>query len=187
MTSKAKSDKKNPKTESKKEKSAKVEPEAVQEVKEDNNMPNEDKAIMLQANLDEINAKYLRALADMENLKRQHSLEISQSKNIGKKILAVSLLEFLNTLNISFNFTPKTEDKAVLDFISTLQRSFNKLNTELSNTGMVLIVPNVADTFDAETMQALNESQEEDVKVKAVVNIGYKLDGKVIQPATVMI
>lgn len=129
--------------------------------------------------------KILRLHADIDNLHKQHALEVGQARKSGKKTLIMPVIDLLNTINLSFAFVPPDVDERFQKFVESLRASLIKAQGDLDSIGITLLMPNVGDTFNPERMQALNSSQ--DATVKQVVNIGYMIDGVVISPAIVMI
>jgi molecular chaperone GrpE (heat shock protein) len=129
-----------------------------------------------------------RYAADLKNQANQHTLDILQTRKNTKKVALYPVLEFLNTLNLAFAFTPATEDEKVLKFISTLRNSFEKIKNDLKAQGYEIIEPKIGDNFDPETMNALNQHDSEDhPTVKHIVSLGCKIDGVVVTPAMAMI
>jgi len=77
----------------------------------------------LQEELIDWKEKSGRIYAEMQAITKQHDLEIAQSKKSAKKNIASGLLDFLNTLQISFSFMPQTDDEKVNKFTQTLNLS----------------------------------------------------------------
>lgn len=141
-----------------------------------------------QVKIKELEDKNLRLSAEMQNVVKQNELNLVSAKKLGKRVVAQGFLEFLNTMNISFSFVPKTDDQKVLSFVETMKNSFEKLLRELPDLGVEIIAPKPGDPFDPQTMSILDGvASGETPKVKHIVNIGLKVDGQVIQAASVMI
>jgi molecular chaperone GrpE (heat shock protein) len=135
----------------------------------------------------ELKNKNLRLYADMDNLHKQHSIDLDRYKKIGKRAVLDPLVGFLSTLHIAFSYAPETDDEKVIAYISTLKSSFEKLKKELADIGIELVVPTKEQSFDAETMRSLNGTDDEHATVKNVVSIGLRVDGQLTTPATVMV
>jgi molecular chaperone GrpE len=131
--------------------------------------------------------KSLRLAADLQNLSKQHDLDTAQVKKSVKKQTISAVLTFLNTLNLAFSYIPQTEDQKVLSFIQTLKTSFEKVKTDLQGIGIEILIPEVGEEFDASFMTLLNSTEDDTAAVKQVVSIGLKIDGQLIQPASVMV
>lgn len=135
----------------------------------------------------ELEHKNIRLLADIDNLHKQHSLDVERYKKTGKRQVLDPVLHFLNTLNIAFAYKPDSADEKVLSFINALQTSFDKMVEDLNHQGIELIKPEIGDAFDANLMQSLTPASGKSAKVTNIVNIGLKMDGQLITPAMVML
>jgi molecular chaperone GrpE len=135
--------------------------------------------------------KAFRYVADLENSRKQQELEIAQVRKNTKKFLAKPLVEFLNNQYLALNFAKNSTDENAQKSFATIQISFDKLVLDLKGQGIDVLVPNVGEDFNPETMQSLNEveSQTHDhsVPIKHVVSIGLRADEQVIQPVMVML
>ncbi|MBC7472232.1 MAG: nucleotide exchange factor GrpE [candidate division SR1 bacterium] len=138
--------------------------------------------------IDDWKNKALRISADLQNFQKQTEIDQLQTKKITKKTTIQNILPFLNTLNISFSYTPKTEDQVINVFIETLRSSFNKLVLDLKNNNIEIITANPGDIFNPAFMEILNSDfSQEEPKVKQVVSIGLKIDNQLIQPISVIV
>jgi len=143
----------------------------------------------LEADVDMWKDRSSRLSAEISNLQKQQEIDLSGAKKSGKKQVSSQIIIFLNTLNLAFSFAPSSEDIKVNSFIATLKASFEKLNQDLKNAGIEIILPKEGDQFNAEIMSALDvapDSQENPI-VKKIAGLGYIIDGQVIQPASVLL
>jgi molecular chaperone GrpE len=134
--------------------------------------------------------KALRTSADLQNFQKQTEIDQQQIRKVAKKSTIQNLLPFLNTLNISFSYTPKTEDQAVKVFIDTLKNTFNKLISDLKINNIEVLNAFDGDIFDPNIMEILNSdfvSETGEVKVRQVVSVGLKVDNQLIQPISVIV
>ncbi len=131
--------------------------------------------------------KSIRLAADLQNLEKQQELDIAQLKKKIKKTTVDSIFSFLNTLQLSFNYKPETQDQQVNSFINTLQVSFDQVLNQLQNQGIEIINVKPGDEFNPEFMTILSESGDGNTLVKQVVSVGLKIDGQIIQPASIMV
>jgi len=130
--------------------------------------------------------KATRLSADIQNLNKQTELDLAQAKKSAKKNTATAILNFLNTLNLAFSFVPQTNDQKMIVFIETLKTSFQKVLEDFKLAGVEILVPVVGETFNPETMSLLNSPEDSDPKIKQVVTLGIKIDGVLVQPASVL-
>jgi molecular chaperone GrpE len=129
--------------------------------------------------------KILRLYADIDNIHKQQVIEISGARKTGKRSIASSVVELINTINLSFSFVPSDADEKFVHYVSTLKTSLAKAQSELDAVGLTILIPAIGDEFDATTMQALNASEK--LKVAQVVSVGYSIDGQIIAPAVIML
>lgn len=164
------------------------------ESKESNNIKEENIQLeiaisSLKAEVKDWQQRTARLSAEIANLQKQHELDSVGAKKLGKKNVASGLIIFLNTLNLAFSFAPKSDDVKVQSFITTLVNSFEKLISDLRLTGVEIISPKTGDDFNPEIMAALDVVGNSDgqPKVSKIAVLGYKIDGQVVQPASVLL
>jgi molecular chaperone GrpE len=134
--------------------------------------------------------KLLRSTADLQNFQKQTEIDQNQTKKATKKATIKNILPFLNTLNISFSYTPKTEDKNVQTFIDTLRNSFNKLMLDLNTSDIEILTAQTGDLYDVNFMEILNydfSPVNDTIIVKQVVSVGLRVDSQLIQPISVIV
>ncbi len=132
--------------------------------------------------------KAFRYMADLDNTRKQHDLDLAQSRKKTKKSLVNPLLEFLNNQYLVLTFIKLEDNEQLKKSISTLQISFTKLVADLQSQGVEIIIPLVGADFNPETMQALNSPEDTtNTKVQNIISLGLKIDNQLIQPVMVMI
>jgi molecular chaperone GrpE len=139
----------------------------------------------LKLELSNTNDKMFRIAADAQNSSKQNLLDIAEARKQSKKSLVKNITPFLTTLVLSFSFSPDNEE--TVKFVDQLKSGLLKLNTDLENSQVKMIIPAIGDIFDPNTMQALNSSDAEEPLVKNVASVGCIVDSQVIQPASVLI
>jgi molecular chaperone GrpE len=130
--------------------------------------------------------KALRAIADMENSKKQQELDAIQTKKNVKKNLAKPILDFLNNQFLIITYLKDITDQKALTSLETLKISFDKLVTDLKSQGIEVIIPKIGEEFNPEFMQGLNTTENSEAKVENIVSLGLKIDTQVINPAMIM-
>jgi molecular chaperone GrpE len=131
--------------------------------------------------------KALRAIADMENSKKQQELDTIQTKKNVKKNLSKPILDFLNNQFLIITYLKDITDQKALTSLQTLKISFDKLVADLKSQGIEVIIPKIGDEFNPEFMQGLNTTEKDDAKVENIVSLGLKIDTQVISPAMIML
>lgn len=147
---------------------------------------------ILKAEAEDWKQKALRLGADIQNSQKQNELELIQAKKSAKKQLAKQMLDFVNTLFLSFSFFPESSDQKTKNLVGTLKTSYQKLVDDLKTAQVELIEPKIGDIYDPLTMTALTKSGENadtdsEIKVNQVASLGLKVEGQVVQPAVVVV
>ena len=131
--------------------------------------------------IEELNDKYLRALADYQNLKRTSSITIADSKNSGK--VAV----FKNLLPIMDNFEKAVESGEVTEGIKLI---YNGLKSVFTSNGVEVIDPQEGDNFDDsihEAVAAIPNSGNEKNTIIFTQFKGYKMGDNILRYAKVAV
>lgn len=127
--------------------------------------------------LEELNNKYLRALADYQNLEKQTSAWREDFVKFSNAGLISQILEVVDDLEKACEHLTDDGLKLVLD----------KLKNILKNAGLEEILVDGLE-FNPEQMEVVSvEPGEENNKVAKVVQKGYILNGRILRPAKVII
>ena len=126
---------------------------------------------------DELNEKYLRALADYQNLEKQTAAWREDFVKFSNASLISQILEVVDDLEKACEHLADDGLKLVLD----------KLKAILKNAGLEEILVDGLE-FNPEQMEVVSvEPGEENNKVAKVVQKGYILNGRILRPAKVII
>lgn len=129
--------------------------------------------------------KYLRALADYQNLSKQHLKDKQEFARYANEGLLRDFIPVYDYLKISLEHTP--ENGQWLEGIKHILSQFKKA---LEDNGVAeIITEGVA--FDHATMEAVSneetDKEAQDGLVAKEIKAGYTLNGKVIIPARVSV
>lgn len=126
---------------------------------------------------EELNNKYLRALADYQNLEKQTAAWREDFVKFSNAGLICQILEVVDDLEKACEHLADDGLKLVLE----------KLKNILKNVGLEEILVDGLE-FNPEQMEVVSvESGEENNKVAKVVQKGYILNGRILRPAKVSI
>lgn len=130
-----------------------------------------------EAKLEELNNKYLRSLADYQNLEKQTHIWREGFVKFANQDLIAEFLEILDNLE-------KAQEHLKDD---GLQLIIDKLKTVLKNNGLeeLEIIGTDFDPVQAEVVEVV--PGDKDHKVVEIRTKGYKLNGKIIRPAKVAV
>jgi len=130
----------------------------------------------------------LRALAEMENLRRRAAQDVEKAQKFALEKFAGELLPVIDSLERALEHTDKESDafEAVYEGVELTLKS---LLSTVEKFGVLPIDPQGA-PFDPNKHQAMSMVESAEVapnSVLAVMMKGYELNGRVLRPAMVMV
>ena len=145
----------------------------------------------LQAENVELKDRSLRALAEMENLRRRTEREVADAKSYGVTSFARDMLTFADNLHRAIEALPPTAreglDPAIIAFIEGIELTERDFVSRLARFGVKKLEP-MGKRFDPNTHEALFEIPDESVPsgtVMQVIEHGYAIGERVLRPAKV--
>ncbi len=133
--------------------------------------------------VNEYEQKYLRLLADFDNLKRNNAKEVMNAKNNGKIEVFRELVDVLDNFERSMQYDPSTEDYA-----KGINMVHNQLISKLEAAGLEKVA--AEGVMDANIHQAVMVDSVEDLEDDEIIETlqhGYKLEDRLIRPAMVKV
>lgn len=130
----------------------------------------------------------LRALAEMENLRRRSAQDVEKAQKFALEKFAGELLPVIDSLERALEHTDKESDgfKAVYEGVELTLRS---LLSTIEKFGVLPIDP-TGTPFDPNKHQAMSMVESNEVAPNSVVAVmmkGYELNGRILRPAMVMV
>ncbi|CAL1546047.1 unnamed protein product [Lymnaea stagnalis] len=155
----------------------------------------ESKLLTLQEEIKESKDKYMRSLAEAENLRKRMMKQVDDAKLFGIQSFCKDLLEVSDVLSTAINSVPKAELKDSNPHLINLYQGLNMTETQLikvfNKHGLESIAPKEGEKFDPNFHEALfqvpiqsKETQVADT-IARVQKIGYKLHSRTLRPALV--
>ncbi len=130
--------------------------------------------------------QYLRAVADVENLRRRAAKDVEAAHRFGIDKLASELLPVRDSLELAVENADRADSQSLVAgqqaTLKLLAKAFDKLN-------IVEINP-LGEPFDPtrhEAMMAQPSATAEPNSVLQVVQRGYELNGRLLRPARVIV
>ena len=148
----------------------------------------------LREKLENAEDEKLRALAELENIRRRMQKEKEDSAKYGASDISRDLFEILDNLDRAIQAAPKILEKkdeieskylSLREGIELIQR---ELLSILKRHGIESILPEVGEKFDPNIHQAMMEITKEDLDPGLVCEIlqnGYKIYDRLLRPAMV--
>jgi molecular chaperone GrpE len=141
----------------------------------------EEKILRLEAELKDVNDKYLRALAEMQNFIKRQTKEKEDFMKYANEEVISEFLTVYDHLKLSLvHADEKVKDSAWAKGVEYTVRQFH----DLLIVNGVEEIKTVGEKFNPAEMEAVEGSGE---KVAKEIMPGYKLNGKVIRAARVVL
>ena len=140
-----------------------------------------------QASLEE-RERAIRAVAEMENLRRRAAQDVEKAHKFALEKFAAELLPVLDNLERAIELADKEND-TLKPMIEGVELTLKSMQSGVAKFGLVALDP-LNQPFDPNAHQAMSMVPSADVApntVIAVMQKGYDLNGRVIRPAMVMI
>lgn len=129
--------------------------------------------------------KYLRVLADNENLKKRTAKEISDSRRYALEGFCRELLTVVDSFTKGFASTNETDNDAFIAGMRMVKEQFQEI---LARHGLQEVVSQ--GEFDPNIHQAIQRVETDDVQtemIKEEFSKGYTLNGRLLRPAMVSV
>lgn len=130
----------------------------------------------------------LRAQAEVQNARRRAQQDVEKAHKFGVEKLIKDLLPVVDNLERALSTIDSGDEaqKAVVEGIELTQKSF--MDT-LTKSGVEVIDP-AGEPFDPELHQAMTQVPNPDVEPNTVLDVfqkGYRLNGRLVRPAMVVV
>lgn len=130
----------------------------------------------------------IRAVAEMENLRRRAAQDVEKAHKFALEKFAAELLPVLDNLERAIELADKEND-TLKPMIEGVELTLKSMQSGVGKFGLVALDP-TNQPFDPNAHQAMSMVPSADVApntVIAVMQKGYELNGRVIRPAMVMV
>nr|A9KG91.1 RecName: Full=Protein GrpE; AltName: Full=HSP-70 cofactor [Coxiella burnetii Dugway 5J108-111] len=139
--------------------------------------------------VDEYKTQYLRAQAEMDNLRKRIEREKADIIKFGSKQLITDLLPVADSLIHGLE-SPASEDPQVKSMRDGMSLTLDLLHNTLAKHGVQVINPNPGDPFDPALHEAMSVQAVPDAKPDTIIQVlqkGYQLNGRVLRAARVIV
>ena len=137
----------------------------------------------LQDSFDSVNGQFKRALADYQNLEKRIAEGRSEMNSWAVNDLMRQIAQVMHYFDQAFKGV--TEDEQKSGWFKGVQMATLQLRQVLQNQGLEEIETD--GQFDPSSHEAVDTKEGEDGKILEVVEKGYKLNGKILKPARVVV
>ena len=129
--------------------------------------------------------QFIRAKAEMDNLRRRNAKDLENAHKFGIEKFVTELLPVLDSMSLGL----AAEDASAESLREGMELTMNMLVKMMQNLGIEEIDP-MNEKFDAEKHQAMSMQPNADVEPNTVIGVmqkGYSLNDRLIRPAMVMV
>lgn len=148
----------------------------------------EEKLEIIEEELQNVKDKYLRALAEMDNVKKRVNDDLKRERTYSSYTLSDKLIDSLEIFDQALNV--QTDDPNFKNFLYGFKMIKDMIYSALEQEGVTQINTKEGESFDPVTEHAVDttwdETKPENTIVK-VVKKGYKFKDRLLRPAMVVI
>ncbi|MBD5778001.1 nucleotide exchange factor GrpE [Pelagicoccus sp. NFK12] len=131
---------------------------------------------------------YLRSVADLDTYRRRVMREKDELKQYAISGLLEDFLPIYDNLGLGLMSAEQSSDPKVV--VQGIQMVMNQFKSLLEDNGIAEVAPAPGDDFDpnvAEAFQTQPSDEIEEGKVLSLMRKGFKLNGRLIRPANVVV
>ncbi len=150
----------------------------------------------LQNQVSELKEKFVRTLAEMENLRSRSNKMLEEAKMYSIFNFAKEILSVMDSLDMALNQKSSSDDLQNEEGISSekiLEGVFmtkKQLSSIFEKNNLYSIEPNIGDKFDYNTHYAISKVKNQEYKdgqILKTMQIGYRINERLIRPASVVV
>ena len=142
----------------------------------------------LRAERDELRDRFMRALADAENIRKRGDRDRREAEQYGGSRLARDLLSVYDNLRRALESAGADQREAAKALIEGVELTMKELIAVLGKHGVQPVAPQIGDAFDPQVHQAMFEAPVPGTKAGDIIQVmteGFMLHERLLRPAQV--
>jgi molecular chaperone GrpE len=142
----------------------------------------------LRAERDELKDRFMRSLADTENLRKRADRERREAEQYGGSKLARDLLPVYDALRRALDAAGEEQRAAAAALIDGVELTLRELTNVFSKHGMQTLTPQVGDAFNPKEHEAMFEAPVPGTKAGDIIQVmaeGFLLHDRLLRAAQV--
>jgi len=146
----------------------------------------EEALLKAEATAEENWSKYLRVVAELENVRKRAARDVEKARQFGVEGLAAELLTVADSLEMGLETGSNASAESLLE---GGRATLKQLQNAMEKFGIEVVSPE-GEPFDPEYHEAMTTQEAPNVEpnsVIAVVQRGYILNGRLLRPARVIV
>jgi len=147
----------------------------------------------LHKQVNDLKEQYLRARAEVENIRKRSDVEMSNIRKFALEGFVRELLMVKDSLEMARNvdFRSKSADQDVLEnMVEGITLTVKQLDAVFERFAIQEVLPELGEKLDPELHQAMGMEETGDFKANEICRViqkGYSLNGRLLRPAMVMV
>jgi molecular chaperone GrpE len=142
----------------------------------------------IKAERDDFRDKFMRALADVENIRKRSDRDRREAENYGGSKLARDLLPVYDNMRRALQSTEDVDGEANKALLEGVELTMRALISTFKKHGIDPIVPEVGDRFDPKLHEAMFEAPVPGTKAGDIIQVaaeGFMLHDRLLRAAQV--
>ena len=148
----------------------------------------QDEIETLRAERDDMRDRFMRALADAENMRKRADKDRREAENYGSSKLTRDLLPVHDNLSRALAAATPEQRETDRALIEGVELTLRELTNIFNKHGITQITPQKGDRFDPQLHQAMFEAPLPDTKAGDIIEVmgmGFMLHDRLLRPAQV--
>jgi molecular chaperone GrpE len=142
----------------------------------------------LRAERDEMRDRFMRALADAENIRKRGERDRREAEQYGGSKLARDMLPVFDNLKRALDAASDETREVAKGLIEGVELTMKELISVLGKHGVEPVVPEIGERFDPQLHQAMFEAPVPGTKAGDIIQVmteGFMLHERLLRPAQV--
>jgi len=142
----------------------------------------------LRAERDDMRDRFMRALADAENMRKRADKDRREAENYGGSKLARDLLPVYDNLSRALAAASPEQRESDRALLEGVELTLRELTNIFNKHGITQVAPQKGDKFDPQLHQAMFEAPLPDTKQGDIIEVmamGFMLHDRLLRPAQV--
>lgn len=151
---------------------------------------NADPLTLAQQEIADLKDKYLRALAEMQNIQRRAQRDVEDANKYGVTSVARPFLGVADDLNRALDLVPDDAPENIKNFVEGIRAVERNLQQALERMGVVAIKAEAGQPLDPHEHEVMFEVDSTDFPHGSIVQIletGYKIHDRLLRPTRVSV
>ena len=147
-----------------------------------------DEVEALRAERDDFKDRYMRALADADNMRKRADRDRKEAENYGGSRLARDLLPVYDNLRRALDAAADASGDDTSALVEGVTLTLKELQSVFARHGIRIVAPQVGDRFDPAQHQAMFEAPVPGTKAGDIIQVateGFFLHDRLLRPAQV--